>query len=290
MNPISGVIAAMDTPFDDQGAVSPDRIKALVDFLFARGVKGFFLCGSTGLFSVLSVEERKMVARTVLDHLGGALPTLVNVGTPNTADSIILAEHAAQHGAQGVVLMEPVGVRHEQEAVYEHFGLICEAVPETSVYLYRRGMDSWSPDMLRRLGREFPNVVGVKDSAESISLHMQFLAIERCIVYQGFEPLASASILAGSNGLVSGLATVFPEEVVKLYDLIKSGSPEETAYQQQLVNRLVQVLYYPSPYRRFKAVLEERGCPVGTVRRPYRPITESEKKHLIKSLRAEGVL
>lgn len=288
---ITGIIVAMDTPFDDAGAVSPDRIRVLLDFLQARGVSGFFLCGGTGLAGVLSPSERKLVARTAANHLKGSLPLLVHVGSPITAEAIGLAEDAVVHGVQGVVLSSPNWFyQHEPEAVYEDFSLICSAVPETPVYLYRRGTDQWTAEMVARLRAECPNVVGIKDSANDINLHLSFLGMKEMSIYQGYEPMTTASVTAGACGVVSGLATIFPEAMVKLYDLLMAGEARRAASQQQLVNRLVAITYRPAAYRRFKAVLRARGCPAGEVRRPFRPMTAGEENDLIQSLRALGVL
>lgn len=294
---LSGVVVAFDTPFDDRGDVSPDRIRRNVDFLVQGGVTGFFACGGTGLGAVLTIEERERVTETLLDVTGSDVPVLVHAGAPVTRDSIRLTEHASEKGATAVVLSSPDGYyRHEPEAVKEHFELICESLQGMPFYLYRRPTDTWTAQLVNELKESYPNLAGIKDSATDINLHLQFLDTGLDL-FQGYEPLATASILAGDKGLISGLATIFPEPVAKLYQLLTSGDLEAARSQQAFVNKLVMTTYRPAPYRRFKAVLRARGYPSGEVRRPFRPISKREESDLLERLvrlgaldeRAEGV-
>ncbi len=290
MNPVQGVIVAMDTPFADDGSVSTERVQLLCDFLLNRGVQGLFICGGTGQAGVLSINERMQVTACVLRHIRQCIPVLVHVGAPVTADSLALAIHAAENGAAGIVASAPNWYyNHEYEAVLDYFRLIYNSTG-LPFYLYRRSGDSWSADTVRILRKDCPQLVGVKDSSNNIKLHLEFLRIDDFVVYQGYEPLATASLLAGGKGLVSGLATVFPEAVVKLYETIRNGDAKAIQAQQRMINRLVQITYLPSPYRRFKAVLAARGCPVGEVRRPFRPIDQAEKTSLLEELQALDVL
>ncbi len=287
---LSGVVVAFDTPFDEEGAVSPDRVRRNAHFVVESGVSGFFACGGTGLGAVLTLEERETVIEALLDEMAGDVPVLVHAGSPITRDCIRIAQHAGENGATAVVLSSPDGYyRHEPEAVHEHFGLICEGLGDLPFFLYRRPTDAWGTQLVQALKSAHPNLVGIKDSATDINLHLQFLETQ-LDVFQGYEPLATASILAGDKGLISGLATIFPEHVVRLYQSLVSGDLDAARAQQAFVNKLVMTTYKPAPYRRFKAVLRARGYPSGEVRRPFRPITAKEESELLERLARLGAL
>ncbi len=285
-----GVIVAMDTPFADDGSVATDRLRVLLDFLAAAGVNGVFTCGGTGQGGVLSVTERLLVTAVVTQHLRGELPVLVHAGAPITADCIALARDAQEKGAAAVVISSPNWYyKHEDAAVHDHFRLICAAV-DIPVYLYRRPTDTWPVDTVSALRREFQHFAGIKDSATNFDLTLKLIDMTGFAVYQGYEPLATASLMAGAAGLVSGLATIFPEEVVRLYQAFRAKDWEVMQKQQQRVNNLVAWTYRPSAYRNFKTVLEARGYQVGEVRRPFLPATPEEKAALLRLLRNNGLL
>ena len=55
------ILAAMPTPFDDDGAVFVDGLPPLVDHILAQGVHGLYVGGSTGECVLQSREERALV-------------------------------------------------------------------------------------------------------------------------------------------------------------------------------------------------------------------------------------
>lgn len=56
-----GVIPAIVTPKSPDGKVAFDLIGPIVDFLFSKGVNGLHVCGTTGEFATLTVDDRKKV-------------------------------------------------------------------------------------------------------------------------------------------------------------------------------------------------------------------------------------
>jgi len=94
-----GVYPALVTPFDVEGRVDEDVLRDLVDWHLKAGVRGSFVCGSTGEGLLLSTEERKRVAEVVVDHLSGRGLCIVHVGHPSSEESTRLARHAEEIGA-----------------------------------------------------------------------------------------------------------------------------------------------------------------------------------------------
>ena len=54
--PIHGVLSALVTPFDTQGAVDVDRLASFVEYLIDRGVHGLIPLGSTGEYYALTAD------------------------------------------------------------------------------------------------------------------------------------------------------------------------------------------------------------------------------------------
>ena len=59
---ITGLIAAPYTPMHPDGSINLDMIPEQADFLVKSGVKGVFVCGTTGEGLSLTITERKAVA------------------------------------------------------------------------------------------------------------------------------------------------------------------------------------------------------------------------------------
>ena len=73
---LSGVLVALATPFADDGSVDESRLRALVDRTIDGGVHGVVACGSTGEFSALTDEERRLVVETVVDQTAHRVPVV----------------------------------------------------------------------------------------------------------------------------------------------------------------------------------------------------------------------
>ena len=68
---LRGVLTALATPFAAGGSVDEALLRDVVDFSIEAGVHGVVACGSTGEFSTLSGDERRLVVETVVDQAAG---------------------------------------------------------------------------------------------------------------------------------------------------------------------------------------------------------------------------
>ena len=91
-----GIIPALYTCYQDDGAVNCAETVRLAQWLVEKGVGGFYLCGSTGNGLLLTSNERQRIVESVAAGLDGQVPLMVHVGTMNTADAVALARHAAK--------------------------------------------------------------------------------------------------------------------------------------------------------------------------------------------------
>ena len=64
-----GVIPAFYACYDDQGEVSPERTRALVQYFIDKGVQGLYVNGSSGECIYQSVEDRKLILESLQWHL-----------------------------------------------------------------------------------------------------------------------------------------------------------------------------------------------------------------------------
>ncbi len=80
MRSFNGVWPALVTPFTAENTVNVTVLRELVEYLIDKRVDGFYVCGTTGEGIYMSVEERKLVAETVLEQVSGRVPAIVHVG------------------------------------------------------------------------------------------------------------------------------------------------------------------------------------------------------------------
>ena len=89
-----GIIPAVTTPFDANGAVDTAGIAANVRFLLDAGVHGIVGTGTMGEAGSLDRDERRLVLDTIVEAVDGAVPVIAGISA-GTADAAEL--YAAQH-------------------------------------------------------------------------------------------------------------------------------------------------------------------------------------------------
>ena len=86
MTKLTGLIAAPHTPFDANGEVNYPVIDRIAEHLIVQGVKGAYVCGTTGEGIHCSVEERKKIAERWVAASQGQLSITLHTGALSIAD------------------------------------------------------------------------------------------------------------------------------------------------------------------------------------------------------------
>src|SRR5919108_4269489 len=119
---LRGALAASVTPLRDHGhAVDDDAFGPLVDFYVDNGLDGILALGTAGEGILLSTDERRRVADLFLQAADRRLQVAVHCGAQTTSDTVALAAHAAEVGADAVVVIGPPYFSLDEGAQYAHF-------------------------------------------------------------------------------------------------------------------------------------------------------------------------
>jgi len=270
---LRGALAAALTPLASAGAVvDEDAFGPYVDFLAGHGVDGLLALGTTGEGVLLDVAERKRVAELFVAASAGRLQVAVHCGAQSTADTVELAAHAAENGADAVAVIAPPYYSFDAAEVLAHFSAAAAACDPTPFYVYEFAARSGYPvplAVLATLREEAPNFVGLKVSDPTWELFQPYL-IEGLDIFVGPEALIPQGLAAGATGAVSGLAGSFPDAVVAL---VREPTPELGARVGAL-RAALQALPFQAAS---KAALALRGVPIrGGVRAPLRGLRDDE--------------
>lgn len=271
---LRGAIAAAVTPLRNGGtSLDPESIGPLVRFLADGGLDGALACGTTGEGVLLSVDERRRVATAFAEARPDGFQLAVHAGAQNTRDTVALATHAADVGADAVAVIAPPYFPLGPLEVFEHLRAAAEASRPLPFYVYEfaaRSGYAIPVEVIDRLRREVDNVVGMKVSDRPFDAVEPYL-LDGMDVFIGSEPLVRAGMERGAIGAVSGLATAWPEVVSAL---VHAHSPEAHLRVTELRQRLEGIPFHAA----LKQVLVDRGVlGHGDVRPPLRGLTLEER-------------
>jgi dihydrodipicolinate synthase/N-acetylneuraminate lyase len=274
---IRGALAAAVTPLRDGGAeLDEEAFAPLAEFLAAGRLDGILAMGTTGEGILFSVAERKRVADLFLEACAGRLDVAVHCGAQTTADTVVLAEHAAAAGATAVAVIGPPYFQLDDEALFAHLRAAAEACAPTPFYVYEFASVSGYAVPVRvveRLREAAPNLAGMKVSDAPFERLEPYL-IEGLDVFVGAESLIGAGMRRGARGSVSALATAFPE-------LVAAAVREPGADRSARLGELRDALEAFPRHAALKRILALRGVPVREeVRTPLRGLTDEERERL----------
>jgi dihydrodipicolinate synthase/N-acetylneuraminate lyase len=270
---LRGALAAAVTPLRGDGeALDEAAFAPYVEYLAAGGLDGILALGTTGEGILLRLEERRRAAKLFVDAAGEGFQVAVHCGAQTTADTVALAAHASEIGADAVAVIGPPYYALDEEAIVAHFAAAADACAPLPFYLYEfraRAGYSLPPAAISRLRTLASNLAGLKVSNQPFEDVEPYL-IEGLDVFVGAESLVLRGLEHGAAGAVSGLAAVFPELVARL---VHERSGEVGEVRAQLERFPFQAAA--------KFCLSKLGVPVREdVRRPLRPLLPAEKTEL----------
>ncbi|HVM69168.1 MAG TPA: dihydrodipicolinate synthase family protein [Gaiellaceae bacterium] len=272
---LRGALAAAVTPLRD-GGLDEDAFGPYVDFLAAGGLNGLLALGTTGESLLFSVEERRRAVELFVAASAGRLQVAAHCGAQTTADTVALAEHAAEAGAAAVAVIGPPYFPLDERALLEHFATAAAACAPLPFYVYEfeRASGYAVPlPVLHELRERAPNFTGMKVSDTPFERLAPYL-IEGLDVFVGPEALIFDGMSAGAAGAVSGLASAFPREVAEVVARPTADGARRLGELRAAVERFPR-------HAAFKFLLGERGVPVTEeVRPPLRQLTDAEREEL----------
>jgi dihydrodipicolinate synthase/N-acetylneuraminate lyase len=279
---LRGAIAASVTPLGEGGG-SLDEVAfaPLVGFLAAGGLDGILACGTTGEGILLSVDERKHAAELFLSARPTGFAVAVHCGAQTTTETVALARHAAEAGADAVAVIAPPYFALDETSLLAHFAAAASACAPLPFYVYEfaaRSCYAVPIRVIEQLRAAAPNLAGLKVSDTPFERVEPYL-LAGLDVFVGSEPLVLEGLERGAGGAVSGLAAAFPEVVAAL---VHERSREAHEALVALRYRLDELPFQAA----LKAILAERGVPVRqSVRAPLRTLTAAERTEALEAAR-----
>ncbi len=106
LSSLAGVVPILVTPFDEKGRIDTDSLQSLIDFNIAAGVHGLGVALGSEIFK-FNEAERELVTRTVVEHVAGRVPVVINTGASGTDLAVQYSVAAERAGADALMVIPP---------------------------------------------------------------------------------------------------------------------------------------------------------------------------------------
>lgn len=280
-----GVIPAFYACYDKEGKVSPQAVRALTQYHIDKGVKGVYVCGSSGECIYQSKEDRKITLENVMAVAKGKLTVIAHVACNNTEDSIELAKHAESCGVDAIAAIPPIYFHLPEYSIAGYWNAMSEAAPNTDFIIYNipqlAGVALTMP-LFREMLKN-PRVIGVKNSSMPVQDIQMFKAEggDDIIVFNGPDEQFISGRIIGAAAGIGGTYGVMPELFLKMDDLVKANRLAEAKEIQYAVNEIICKMCsgHGNMYAMIKEMLRiNEGLDIGSVKAPLEPLNEADRE------------
>ncbi|MDB8658056.1 dihydrodipicolinate synthase family protein [Streptococcus anginosus] len=279
-----GVIPAFYACYDDQGEISPERVRALVEYFLKKGVQGLYVNGSSGECIYQSVADRKLILEEVMAVAKGKLTIIAHVACNNTKDSVELARHAESLGVDAIAAIPPIYFRLPEYSVAQYWNDISAAAPQIDFVIYNipqlAGV-ALTPSLYTEMLKN-ERVIGVKNSSMPVQDIQTFAALggEDHLVFNGPDEQFLGGRLMGARAGIGGTYGAMPELFLKLNQLIADKELEKAKELQFTINAIIGKLTaaHGNMYSVIKEVLKiNENLNIGSVRSPLTSVTDADR-------------
>lgn len=284
---IHGLISAPFTPLHEDGSLHLDVIPAYYELLKSNGVKGAFICGSTGEGVSLTNLEKKQViaawaAATKADPEFKVMPL---VGGTSIIDCIDLSLYARQSGLYAVAFTSPFYFKPPSVLqLAECCIAVAESVPEMPFYYYHipvlTGVGFPMIELLKALHGKLNNLAGIKYTHEDFMDFMSCLHFEngQYDMLWGRDENFLAALAVGAKGAVGSTFNYAAPLYLQLIEAFEQGDLDTARKLQQKSIDMITLLSKYGGISVGKAYMRLIGLDCGKFRLPVKSMTEEQFK------------
>jgi dihydrodipicolinate synthase/N-acetylneuraminate lyase len=276
--PWRGYFAATPTPFSATGELDLNALRQTIAWFLAQRPHGMVVNGTTGEWYAQTLSERKKVVDTARDAVPGNVPLLVGISSTLPSESLELAKHAQQAGADGLLLTIPPSRRltaaeihsfYVEQASRAELPLLIYNVPGVTGY-------DLPTELIHQL-QSIDGVVGVKDNTASMAARLatlralgaQRLAFSDVLEPESFDVMVAEGVGCGQIGsgmpLGHAMAAAFEQLWAGNVDAAKDTVHRLSAFKREML----QILEPGQPWHaQMKAILCVSGVDAGYPRAP----------------------
>lgn len=288
-----GSITALVTPFRAD-AIDWAAFDALIERQLAGGTRALVPCGTTGESPTLSATEHEAVIARCIAAVKGRVPVIAGTGSCATAEAIARTRHAAQAGADAVLIVAPYYNKPTQEGLFQHFKAIHDS-SELPIVVYNipgRAVVDINVETFARLAA-LPRIVGIKDATGDLARPAQIrtrIARPGFCQLSGDDATATAFLAQGGDGCISVTANVAPELCAQVQDAWATHDIARFAALRDRLAPLHRALFLETSPSPVKYALARLGLCAETVRLPLVPVSDACRKAVDAALDFAGLL
>lgn len=286
----SGIMPALITPFDDNGALMEEAARSIIAHELKMGVKGFYINGATGEGLYLPENTRMQLAETAVDMCKDKGVIINHVGAIDPASALRLARHAGEAGCSAISSLVPNYVNtFTAEQVLDYYKRISDA-SGLPVLVYCTGLLKDSPFEFMQKAIKTGNVIGLKYTMPNYYNMQQITQLNGgdINVINGPDETLICGLMMGADGGIGSTYNLMGAWYVELYDAFRAGDFQKAREMQFRINKVITVLLKHDCIAAIKECMNIMGFDAGSVAYPGKRFSSEQRAALAADMNAAG--
>ncbi len=168
---LEGILTAATTPFTGDGKLFLHKLERNIERLSRTAIAGIVILGSTGEAVMLGDMESREVLKSAGNAASVEKVLIAGIGRESLTETLRLADYAAEHGYDAVLVRTPHFYRPQLRAaeMLNFYRMVADASP-LPVLLYSipaYTLYDLPVEVVAQLAHH-PNIIGIKDSSGNI--------------------------------------------------------------------------------------------------------------------------
>ncbi len=269
-----GLWPALVTPMTASGLPNLEVVEQLVDRFAGEELEGLYVTGSTGQWPLLTLQERQDVLAAAVKASKGRMTIMAHVGAMSTQDSVALAKHAAEVGADAVSSVAPVYYSYSIDVLFKHYEAI-GAATNLPLYVYHYDpalkVGIKVEDYAKRL-LAITNIAGMKVTSLDLYLFglLKTYTEDKLKLFSGADELLAHAVLSGSIGAIGTFYNLWGASCRKVWMAAKEQPTARTeTFMRKLQAAISEVISTGSTWSFLQAAIQQKhGIDIGRPRAP----------------------
>jgi len=278
-----GVFPALTTHFKADQSIDFSAAAAHMERLLRAGVHGLIMLGSIGENCALDADEKRQVLTHAVDTVKGRVPIIAGTAECTTSLACRYAADAQKMGVNGLMVLPAMVYKSDPRETLTHFRAVARTT-DLPIMAYNNpvsyGVDI-TPEMFVDLASE-ANIVAIKESSDDVRRITDIINAtgDRYALFAGVDDLILESLMLGCVGWVGGLVNAFPEESVRLYELVVAGQHKEALELYRWFMPLLHLDVSHKVVQCLKLAQNMTGLGSEVVRAPRLMLDGAEREHV----------
>ena len=284
MSKKADILVPLFTTFNKDGSIDYDTFAKIERYVLDKGADGVYVGGSSAECFSLTQEERKKVLELAVKVADGK-QVVAHVGAIGTGIACDLAAHAKKAGADAIASVPPFYHGFQPGEIKGYYTAIADA-SDLPVIIYNvpgtTGVGLSLAQFKDILSDD--RVVAVKYTDVNYYTLDRIKKHTGAFIYSGADEFFAYALMAGADGGIGTSMNYCTEKFIAIKKAFDKGDIATAQSEQRKINNCVQTIIETRglPAMKYMTTVAT-GIDVGCCRKPFRELTQDEKKLLEKT-------